>query len=109
MIARVWHGWTTDANADAYQHHFQSQVLGHLKPIVGFRGAQLWRRDQAGQAGGVEFVAVTTFESFESVRRFAGSDYERAIVAPEARRVLNHFDERCKHYQVAVAMARGQP
>jgi heme-degrading monooxygenase HmoA len=100
MIARVWHGWASPATADAYQKHFQTEVLRHLDRVDGFRGAQLWRREHEGQ---VEFVAVTTFDSLDAVRGFAGSDYERAVVEPEARRILSRFDERCEHYQVAVA------
>ncbi len=100
MIARVWHGWTSAANADAYQEHFQSEMLPHLDRIAGFRGAQLWRGEHDGQ---VEFVAVTTFDSIQAVRGFAGTEYERAVVEPDARRILKRFDERCKHYEVVVA------
>jgi heme-degrading monooxygenase HmoA len=100
MITRVWHGWAPASGADAYREHFQAEVLPNLERVPGFLGAQLWRREQSGQ---VEFVAVTTFDSIDAVRRFAGADHERAIVEPEARRVLSRFDERCTHYEVAVA------
>lgn len=100
MITRVWHGRAPAASADAYQEHFRTQVLPGLDRLAGFRAAQLWRRERDGQ---VEFVAVTTFDSLDAVRRFAGADYERAVVEPEARRVLSRFDERCAHYEVAVA------
>lgn len=99
MIARVWHGWARAAGADAYEEHFRTQVLRNLERVAGFRGAQLWRREQDGQ---VEFVAVTRFDTLDDVRRFAGADCERAVVEPEARRVLSRFDERCAHYDVAV-------
>jgi heme-degrading monooxygenase HmoA len=99
MITRVWHGWAPATGADAYQGHFRTEVLPNLGRVPGFRGAQLWRREEDGQ---VEFVAVTTFDSIDAVRRFAGADYERAVVDPEARRVLSRFDERCAHYEVAV-------
>ncbi|MDQ6880261.1 MAG: antibiotic biosynthesis monooxygenase [Candidatus Dormibacteraeota bacterium] len=100
MIVRVWHGWASSADARAYEDHFKTEVLRHLKQIDGFRAAQLWRR---GGQGEVEFVAVTSYESIDSVRAFAGSDYERAVVEPQARRVLLRFDERCKHYELAVS------
>ncbi len=77
-------------------------MLRHLGQIDGFRAAQLWRREDRGQ---IEFVAVTNFESIDAVRAFAGSDYERAVVEPDARRVLTRFDERCKHYELAVSSA----
>ena len=99
MIARVWHGWAPPEGADAYQEHFRTAMLPNLERVPGFRGAQLWRREREGQ---VEFVAVTTFDSIDAVRRFAGADHERAVVEPEARRALARFDERCAHYEVAV-------
>jgi len=105
MITRVWHGWAPAAGADAYQEHFRTDVLRNLERVAGFRGAQLWRREDDGQ---VEFVAVTTFDSVDDVRRFAGVDYERAVVEPEARKVLSRFDERCAHYEVAEAGAPGR-
>ena len=27
MIARIWHGYTTPENADAYQHLLQTEIL----------------------------------------------------------------------------------
>ncbi|HUZ01318.1 MAG TPA: antibiotic biosynthesis monooxygenase [Thermomicrobiaceae bacterium] len=100
MIARVWRGWTSPSQADAYQEHFDAAVLDHLRQIEGFQGARLWRREDGGE---VEFVAVTTFVSLDAVRAFAGADHERAVVEPEARRVLTRFDERCRHYELAVS------
>lgn len=105
MIVRSWRGWASAANADAYQQHFAGDVLGHLRQLGGFRGAELWRREEEGET---EFVAVTRWDSIEAVRAFAGSDHELAVVEPEARRVLDRFDERCLHYEVAVASA-GRP
>jgi heme-degrading monooxygenase HmoA len=100
MIARVWHGWASNANAQAYEKHFRTDVLRHLRQVDGFRGAQLWRREDGGE---IEFVAVTNFESIDAVGAFAGSDSELAVVEPEARGVLLRFDARCKHYEVVVS------
>ena len=100
MIARVWHGWAPASGADVYSEHFEATVLPNLERVPGFQGAQLWRREREGQ---VEFVAVTTFDSIDAVREFAGADYERAVVDLEARRVLSRFDERCAHYEVTVS------
>ena len=97
MIARTWRGWTTPDGADACQEHVTTAVLDHLRRIDGFRGARLWRRED----GEVAFVAVSTFASLEAVRAFAGDDDERAVVEPEARRVLTRYDDRCVHYELA--------
>ena len=45
---------------------------------------------------------ITRFESLESVRAFAGDDYEQAVVEPEARRLLSRFDQRSEHYEVVI-------
>src|SRR5215469_17939327 len=95
MITRVWRGWASAADADAYQEHFSGEVLAHLGQIDGFVSAQLWRNEDPDE---VEFVAVTTFESLAAIRAFAGADPERSVVEPAARRVLRRFDERCRHY-----------
>ena len=43
---------------------------------------------------------MTYFESLAAVREFAGEDYEAAVVPPEARQLLERFDERSSHYEV---------
>ncbi len=40
------------------------------------------------------------FDSIDTVRTFAGEDYEAAIVPPAARRLLARFDARSAHYDV---------
>jgi heme-degrading monooxygenase HmoA len=97
MIARVWRGWATPPNAAAYEEHFRGEVLAHLGQVTGFVTAQLLRRDDADE---IELMTVTYFESIEAITGFAGADYETAVVAPEARRVLSRFEERVRHYEV---------
>ena len=97
MISRIWHGWTTPANADAYQNLLTTKILPGIHRVAGYKGASLLRRD-AGQE--VEFVTITHFESMEAIRAFAGNDYEVAVVPPEARALLSRFDARSVHYQV---------
>jgi len=99
MIARLWHGWTTPANAPAYETLLREEVLPGIHRVAGYHGAYLLRR-QAGEE--VEFVTLTLFDSLEAVRAFAGEDYEQAVVPPEARRVLSRFDQRSAHYTVVI-------
>jgi heme-degrading monooxygenase HmoA len=56
-----------------------------LGQVAGFRGARLLRRTIGAET---EFVSLTFFEDLDAVRSFAGSDYETAVVAEEARKVL---------------------
>jgi heme-degrading monooxygenase HmoA len=103
MISRVWHGWTTPANADAYESLLKSEIFVGIKKrqIAGYRGIHLLRRNLSNE---VEFVTVMWFESIEAVRAFAGEDYEAAVVPQKARALLSRFDERSQHYEVRAEM-----
>jgi hypothetical protein len=102
MIARLWHGWTTRDNADAYQTLLRNKILPGIHRVSGHEGAQLLRRDAGNE---VEFVTLTLFTNMDAVRAFAGEDYEVAVVPPEARKLLSRFDQRSVHYE-AVSLAR---
>lgn len=99
MIGRIWHGWTTPGNADAYEELLKHEVFVGIKgrKIAGFQNIQLFRRNVGAE---VEFVTVMWFDSLDSVRVFAGKDYEVAVVPPAARKILAHFDVRAQHYEV---------
>lgn len=99
MIARIWHGWAPRARAEDYQRHYESEVSGHLRAVAGFRGADLLRRDEGTE---VAFTSITWFTDLESVRDFAGDDYERAVVEDGARAALSRWDERVSHHETAV-------
>jgi antibiotic biosynthesis monooxygenase (ABM) superfamily enzyme len=107
MINRIWHGWTTPANADAYEHLLLEEVIPGIESrhVIGFNSIQVLRRDGGDE---VEFVTIMSFDSFEAVKEFAGEDYEASYVPDEAREVLARFDERAQHYDVkAVRWTRG--
>jgi heme-degrading monooxygenase HmoA len=99
MISRIWHGWTTRENADAYESLLESEIFVGIqnRQIAGYRGIQLFRRDLGDE---VEFVTVMWFDSIEAVRAFAGQDHEVAVVPLKARALLSRFDARSQHYQV---------
>ena len=101
MIVRVWRGWTTPANADAYERLLRAEVLPGIvnRGIPGLHGIQLLRRALADT---VEFVTIMTFDSLTAVRAFAGADYEVAVVPAAARALLSRFDERSAHYELRV-------
>jgi antibiotic biosynthesis monooxygenase (ABM) superfamily enzyme len=98
MIARIWHGWTTPANADRYERLLLDEIFPEIraKGIAGFRNITLLRRSVGDE---VEFLTIMHFDSWDSVRAFAGEDYERAWVPAKARALLAHFDERSRHFE----------
>jgi heme-degrading monooxygenase HmoA len=101
MISRIWHGYTTPANADAYENLLKEEIfvgIGERK-IRGYKGIHLLRRPVGSE---VEFITIMWFESLDAVRDFAGEDYEAAVVPPKAQKILSHFDSRSQHYSVEV-------
>ena len=99
MIARIWHGWTTPGNADAYQALLEEEVFVHTvnRHIRGFQSIRLLRRVVGDE---VEFVTIMLFDDLDGVCEFAGEDYELAVVPAEARALLSRFDARSQHYEV---------
>jgi heme-degrading monooxygenase HmoA len=99
MVSRVWHGWTTSANADAYESLLKSEIFPGIqrRQIAGYQGIHLFRRDLGDE---VEFITIMWFDSLEAIRAFAGEDYEIAVVPPKARTLLSRFDARSQHYEV---------
>ena len=98
MIARLWRGRAETTKADGYFRHFTETVAPALKDLEGHRGAWLLRRDVNGQT---EFVAVTLWETRQSIVAFTGPDISKSVVEPEARAALSAFDDFASLYEVA--------
>ena len=87
MISRVWHGWTTHANAETYHQLLRTEVLPGIaaKQVPGYHGAHLLRREHEDE---VEFITLLWFDSLDSVRAFVGEDYEPALMLARVGNVL---------------------
>lgn len=99
MICRVWRGWATPENADAYDAVVRGQVIPGIEArrIPGFLHIDLMRRDIEGE---VEFQTMMWFTDLAAIRAFMGEDYEVSHVPDAARAVLSRFDARAAHYEV---------
>jgi heme-degrading monooxygenase HmoA len=99
MICRLWFGWTSPGNADAYEALLKAEIFPGImaRKINGLRHIELLRRDVGEE---VEFATIIWFDSLADVKAFAGDDYETAVVPPKARAVLARFDPRSRHYDV---------
>jgi len=99
MISRIWHGWTTPANADVYERLLRTEIFPGIlaRKVAGFHDIQLLRRDAGAE---VEFVTIMTFETLDAVIAFAGPDYEQGVVPDKARAVLSRFDATSQHYDI---------
>lgn len=99
MICRIWHGYTSPQNADAYEQLLKKEIFTGIeeKQIDGYKGIELLTR-QIGDE--VEFITIMHFISIEAVKQFAGKDHEKAVVPLKARNLLKRCDKRSQHYEV---------
>jgi heme-degrading monooxygenase HmoA len=97
MIARLWKGWTTPENADAYEKLLREKALPGLQQIAGYRGGYILRHDGDEE---VEFAVLNLFDSLDAVRAFAGPDYTVPVFEPEARQLLSKVEPIARHYEV---------
>ena len=99
MICRIWHGYTTHKNADAYERVVRTEVIPGIeaRSIPGFLSIDLVRRRLEHE---VEFITIMWFDSEQAIVSFVGEDVTVSHVPPQARAVLVRFDERAQHYVV---------
>jgi heme-degrading monooxygenase HmoA len=96
MIIRLWHGYTRLQDADAYDQMLKNKILPGLHRVNGYKGCYLLRKNGGAE---VEFITLTLWESMEAVRQFAGANYTKAVIAPDAEKLLTRFDEHSMHYE----------
>jgi heme-degrading monooxygenase HmoA len=97
MVARMWRGATTRANAVVYAKYVAETGLTAYRSTPGNRGAHLLQRDVGDLT---EIVTLSFWDSFEAIRGFAGDDIERAVFYPEDDRYLVERDLRVTHFRV---------
>jgi heme-degrading monooxygenase HmoA len=101
QIVPVWRGYGTATGVDRYtSEHFRDSVLPHLRSIDGFIDATVLTRAVGDET---EVVVATAWNGIDSVKAFAGENYEAAVVEPAVRGLLSRFDDRVKHFTVALA------
>ena len=107
MIARIWHGYTTPANADVYENLLKTEIFPGIekKNVAGYRSIQLLRRPFENET---EFITIMLFDTLAAVKAFVGvEDYEKAYVPDKAREILLRFDEKAQHYEVEEHLVYG--
>jgi antibiotic biosynthesis monooxygenase (ABM) superfamily enzyme len=98
MITRLWRGWTSAENADAYEHFLLTELFPAMRKIPGFQGADVLRRNDDEE---VAFVTLTRFAALDDIRAFAGDDYESPVLEPTARSLLSRYEAQASHYTTA--------
>lgn len=104
VITRLWRGWTTIGDADAYERFLLDELFPSMRAIPGFRGADVLRRTEDRE---VAFITLTRFDSVDAVRAFAGEDYETPVLEPQAIALLARYERRAVHFDTATFTVGG--
>jgi hypothetical protein len=97
----MWHGWTTVANADAYDAYLREELFPRVRSELsqhGYRGFNVLRLTRGGE---VEFVTQVWFESIDAVKLFAGEDYETPVISAKAQGLLSRHATHCDHFNLS--------
>lgn len=97
MIARTWNGTVPKEKADAYYTYLKKSGLKDYRNTKGNTGLQVLRKDEDQQT---HYLLITFWDSYESIRKFAGDGYEKARYYPEDEEFLLELETFVSHYDV---------
>ena len=93
-ITRIWHGRTRAEHADEYLEFLIRTGVADYRATEGNLSVRVLRRVEADVC---HFWTVTTWDSFENIKKFAGEDYEKARYYEEDRHYLLEFEPHVTH------------
>lgn len=98
-IIRTWKGWTTIENAPIYEDMLINEVFPTVKKngVDGLEKVSISTKHHDDE---VEFYLVLQFDCLDSVKTFAGENYETAYIPDNAKLVLSRYDKTAAHYEL---------
>ena len=103
MIARIWHGRTLTAKADEYERYLNASGVERMLKTDGNQGVEVLRKADGPRT---DFVVISYWESIDAVKRFAGKEFEKAVILDRDREFLIEVEPNVLHYDVVRATAR---
>lgn len=97
MIARMWHGIVPREKARHYYDYLKTTGLQDYRNSKGNMGIQVFRKQKNEQT---HFLLITFWDSFESIKHFAGEDYEKARYYPKDEDFLLELEPLVNHYEI---------
>jgi hypothetical protein len=100
MISRTWHGRVPASKADAYYELLLRTGVRDYKRTPGNLGVFVHRRIEGQEA---HFLLTTYWDSIESIKKFAGEQWELARYYPEDDEFLLEKEPAVTHAEVPLA------
>jgi heme-degrading monooxygenase HmoA len=95
-ITRMWHGVTKAEHADEYLKYVEATGMKEYRTIDGNLSAKLLRRIEGAKC---HFLTLTEWDSYDSIKKFAGADYQKAKYYPEDKTYLLELEEFVVHFE----------
>lgn len=99
MITRIWHGITKKQDADVYLEYIRKTGLAEYKSFSGNISAKILRKIEGNLC---HFYTITEWDSIDSIKKFAGNDFEKAKYYDEDKKYLIEFEESVNHYETFI-------
>lgn len=93
-ITRIWHGRTKAEYSDEYLQFLIDTGVADYKSVEGNLSVEVWRRIDGEVC---HFWTVTKWDNYESIKKFAGEDLEKAKYYPEDSKYLLEFEPTVEH------------
>lgn len=98
MIARIWHGRVPLEKHAPYLEHMQRVAIPDYRATSGNRSARCLHRIDGDV---VHFLMLTTWDSFDAIRAFAGDPVDAAKYYDFDRDYLLELEAKVQHYEIA--------
>ncbi len=96
-IARMWHGVVPEEKSEEYLQYMKNTGIKDYRKSEGNLGVQIFRRNEKGRT---HFLLLTYWDSYDSIRKFAGDDFERARYYPKDEEYLTELEPFVTHYEI---------
>lgn len=97
MIARIWKGTTLEKDTETYLQYLEKTGLKDYRKTKGNLGVQLLLKTEDGIS---EFVLISFWDSYDSIRKFSGENIDKARYYPEDKKYLLKLEPNVAHYTV---------
>ena len=97
MIIRMWHGRVNHDKAESYRRFLVERAIPDYQSVQGNLGVKILQRREEDST---HFITMTSWESLEAIKAFAGEDVEKAKYYPEDDGFLLEFEPTVVHYEV---------
>jgi len=96
MITRIWHGKTKKEDADTYRQYVAETGINEYLETDGNLDTQIWQKNENDTT---HIWTVTRWKDFDSIKKFAGEDFQKAKYYPEDKKFLLEFEPHVDHYE----------